>query len=173
MDPLLAAKRFPKLAERAMRTAVVGAIARKRITPRALVNDALVRFEQSAQRETGGGARSALLFAQRAQIVGELRRFIDGQLAVRLLALPRRNVVAIGLSATPFDAIVRGKNGDLFAVALRRLPSDGRRLEWLRRINQAARSYRTCRLSGVLLYDFGSGRMQRLNCNAIDISKAA
>src|SRR5262249_26693731 len=61
MDPLLAVSRLPKLAERAMRIAVVDALARGRITPRGVINDALVRFERDVQSEAPDGVRPALL----------------------------------------------------------------------------------------------------------------
>src|SRR5580704_14048613 len=102
MDPILAAERLPKLAARAMRSAIVAAALRpprggpvRGVTHRSLVNDALIRFERGVQRIASSGIRPALLFAERDRIVRELRAFIDGRLAARLFALRRRDVVAV------------------------------------------------------------------------------
>ena len=86
MDPLLAVSRLPKLAERAMRASVVAALERRRVTPRVLINDALMRFERAIQNEAPEGIRPALLFTERDRIVRELRGFIDGRVAARLAA---------------------------------------------------------------------------------------
>lgn len=164
MDPLLAADRLPHLAERSMRAAVLGAMCHDRMTPRALVNDALIRFERAVGREATTGVRPALLFAERDRIVRELRGFIDGRLATRLAALRKRDVLAVGRDAAPFDAIVRGRRGGYFAVLFRRLPSDGRRLELLRRMRKAALAYTATPIAGVLVYDFATGRVSVLRC---------
>ncbi|HEV7178440.1 MAG TPA: hypothetical protein VGN11_01110 [Candidatus Baltobacteraceae bacterium] len=157
MDALLAANRLPRLAERAMRGAVLGALARGRLTPRALIDDALLRFERAVGREAPDGIRPSLLFGERDRIVRELRGFIDGRLAARLAALRRRDVIAAGRDASPFDLIVRNRHGRQYAVILRRLPPDGRRLELLRRMHVAAQATARIALHGVLVYDFSNG----------------
>lgn len=156
MDPILAAGRLPRLAELAMRDAIVQALGRGRLTPRALVDEALVRFERAVARRIGGTIRPALLFTERDRIVRELRCFVDGRLCARLSALERRAFVALGASAAPFDAVVRSRRGT-YGVVFRRLPSDGRRLEVLRRARAALQKTRTP-LDGVLLYDFVRAR---------------
>ena len=157
MDPLVAVCRLPVLAERAMRASILAAIDRGRVTPRTLVNDALMRFERAVQAEAPNGVRPALLFGERDRIVRELRGFIDGRIAARLAAIPRRDLVAVGRDAAPFDAIVRNRFGRCYAVILRRLPSDGRRLDVLQRVHAAARRTTRTPLAGVLVYDFSSG----------------
>lgn len=163
MDPLLAAAALPKLAERAARAAIIWAVERSRMTPRSLINDALVRFERLVQAEAPDGLRPALLFTERDRIVRELRGFIDGRLAARLAALRRRDVVATGAEAAPFDLVVRNQRDRCFAVVLRRLPADGRRLDMLMRVQLAACGYKKTPLAGVFVYDFssGSGRLVR------------
>jgi hypothetical protein len=162
MDPLLAVSRLPKLAERAMRRAVIAALERGRMTPRGLINDALVRFERDVQTQAPDGVRPALLFTERDRIVRDLRGFIEGRLASRLAALPVREVLALGRAAAPFDAIVENRHGERYAIVLRRVPIDGTRLELLRRIQNAARRYAKVSLRGVLLYDFSSKRCLRV-----------
>jgi len=157
MDPLLAARRLPVLAQRAMRTSILAALARARVTPRALIDEALLRFERSVGSETPEGVRPALLFAERDRIVRELRRFIDGRLAARLAAVKPRDLVAVGRAAAPFDAIVRNRFGRIYAVVFRRLPADSVRLDLLRRIALAMSRYDKTPLRGVLVYDFSSG----------------
>ena len=164
MDPLLVANRLPKLAERAMRAAVLTAVEHRRMTPRGLVNEALIRFERAVGRVAASGVRPALLFAERDRIVRELRGFIDGRLAARLIALRGRDVLAVARDAAPFDAIVRGKRGGYFAVLFRRLPSDGQRLDVLRRMRRAADAYTATPLAGVIAYDFATGRTCLLRC---------
>lgn len=161
MDPLIVASNLPKLAERAVRAAVVSSLERSKMTPRSLINDALVRFERAVQAEAPDGVRPALLFTERDRIVRELRGFIDGRLAARLAALRRRDLVATGRAAAPFDLIVRNRRDRCYGVVLRRLPEDGRRLDVLHRIHRAADQYKKTRLSGVFVYDFrsGSGRL--------------
>ena len=163
MDPLILASRLPTLAERSLRAAVVSSLERSRMTPRSLINDALVRFERAIQAEAPDGVRPALLFAERDRIVRELRGFIDGRLAARLAALRHRDVVATGRDAWPFDLIVRNRRDRCYAIVLRRLPEDGRRLEVLHRIHRAAEDYKKTHLAGVFVYDFrsGSGRIVR------------
>jgi hypothetical protein len=163
MDTLLAVRRLPRLADRAMRDAVVVALARGRMSPRSLVNDALMRFER-AVRDVDEGVRPALLFAERDRIVRELRRFIEGRLAARLAALPRRDLVAAGAQARPFHAVVRARGGRTFAVAFLRLP-EGRSLDVLRRVAEARNAMKTP-VDGVLIYDFGSGRVRLVSDDA-------
>lgn len=160
MDPLLAAKRLPRLAERAMRAAICTACTQVHMTPRSLVDGALVRFEAAARR--AGGVRPALLFAERDRIVRELRAFIDGRLAARLRALRRGDMLAIGRRAAPFDMLVRNRRGRVYALLFRRLPRDGRRLELFAKIRTAAKAARTP-VDGVLLYDFSRGVVVRLH----------
>jgi hypothetical protein len=162
MDPLLAADRLPRLAERAMRAAIVSALARGRMTPRALIDAALVGFEAAVMRHIGEGIRPALLFGERDRIVRELRGFIDGRLAARLGALHRRDLLALGRDAAPFDAIVRNRQGRSYAVVFRRLPRDGRRLELLRRIHVAAQMRTRTPVDGVLVYDFSAAAARLL-----------
>ena len=157
MDPLLAVSRLPKLAQRAMRTAIISALERRKMTPRALINEALMRFERGVQNEAPEGVRPALLFTERDRIVRELRGFIDGRVAARLAAVGARDLYALGKKAAPFDAIVRNRFGDSYAVIFRRLPLDGRRLDVLRRAGNAAQRYSKIPLRGVLVYDFCSG----------------
>lgn len=166
MDPLLAVSRLPKVAERAMRDAVITALDLRRMTPRALINDALMRFERAVQSEAPDGIPPALLFTERDRIVRHLRGFIDGRLAARLAALGARDLCAVAAGAAPFDAIVRNRFGDCYAVVLRRLPQDGRKLEVLRRIGNAAQRYQRVPLRGVLVYDFTSARA-RLVCGPV------
>jgi hypothetical protein len=156
MDSLQAACQLPKLAERAMRAAIVRAIARGRMTPRTLVDDALLRFETQTMERIGIGIRPALLFSERDRIVRELRAFIDGRLAARLAALRAGAVLAAGRDAAPFDLIVKNRRGVVYAVLLRRLAQDGRRLETMRRVRQEMKRMRTP-VSGVLVYDFVRG----------------
>jgi hypothetical protein len=158
MDPLLAVNRLPQLAQAAMRSAVLGAALGRRTTPRALIDDALVRFEGAVQGEATDGIRPTLLFSERDRIVRELRTFITSRLAVRLGHLDKREFVALGRAAAPFDAVVRNRAGEVYAVVLRRLPSDGRRLERLRRIGLLAAQWTKSPLRGVLVYDFSTGR---------------
>jgi len=171
MDPILAADRLPKLAARAMRGAIVAAAllpagsGRAAPTHRSLVNDALIRFERGVQRIAGSGIRPALLFAERDRILRDLRVFCDSRLAARLFALRKRDVIAAGRSAAPFDAIVRGRRGGAYAVVFRRLPRDGRRLQAMRIIQRAAQQRRSGEpLRGVLVYDFHAGTVRTLRC---------
>jgi len=158
-DPLLAADRLPKLAERAMRDAIV-----TRRSRHLLVDTALIRFEELVQRGARDGIRPALLFAERDRIVRELGRFAHSRLAARLFAIDSRDVASVARAARPFDAVVRGKRGGLYGVVFRRLASDGRRLESMRAIRNAARAYGPDRLRGVLVYDFSSGATRTLRC---------
>ena len=157
MDPLLAANRLPYLAERSMRNAVLAAIDRGRMTPRTLIDEALVRFEHGVGTEAPDGIRPSLLFAERDRIVRELRRFIDGRLSARLAALRRCEVIAIGRPAAPFDCIIRNRHGKAYGVLFRRIPAGGQRLEFLRRVRKACEKITRTPLSGVLVYDFTSG----------------
>ena len=162
MDALLAAQRFPALTLQAMRGAIGTALASRRIAPPVLVGDALIRFERMVAREAPDGVRPALLFAERDRIVRELRGFITTRLASRLFTLAGHAVIALEGDAKPFDAVVRNASGEFYAVALRRLPSDGRRLEMLLRIREAAIRYRPHPLHGVVVYDFSSVTVRHL-----------
>jgi hypothetical protein len=178
MDPILVAQRLPKLAERAMRNAIVSLSLThdgggRRVTQRALVNDALIRFERLVQRVAGDGIRPALLFAERDRMVRELRTFIESRLASRLFAVRRRDVVAIGRAAGVFDAVVRGRRGAVYGVVFRRLARDGRRLEAMRAIRSAAREYRGEGLGGVLVYDFSAGTVRTLRCGERPVELSA
>jgi hypothetical protein len=170
MDPILAAKRLPKLAERAIRNAIIAASlsnARgRRATPRVLVDDALIGFERLLERTGVRGIRPALLFAERDRIARELHAFVGTRLASRLLAVRHRDVVAVGREAGPFDAVVHGRRGGSYGIVLRRLARDGRRLETMRAIRVAARDYRGGGLRGVLVYDLTAGTMRTLRCGA-------
>jgi hypothetical protein len=160
-DPLLLAHRIPKLAERAMRDAIVARLAR-----RGLADEALARFEALVERLAHDGVRPRLLFAERDRLVREVERFAASRLARRLFSLGRRGIVAAGRGARPFDAIVRGKSGASYAVVFRRLPRDGRRLESLRAIRNAACKYAQP-LSGVVVYDFTRGTARMLLTDAV------
>ena len=157
MDQLLVAGRLPALSARAARSAIVAALNRRNVTLRPLVNDAMLHFERSVDRLATESVRPALLFAERDRIVRELRGFIASRLGARLTALRRRDLVALGGAAAPFDGLVRGRRGLVYAVVIRRLPSDGKRLGLLRRIVQLAKEYEKTPLGGVLVYDLGSG----------------
>lgn len=167
-DPLLAADRLPKLAERAMRDAIV-----TRRSRQLLVDDALIRFEQLVQRGARDGIRPALLFAERDRIVRELGRFVQSRLASRLFAIDRRDVASVAREARPFDAIVRGKRGGLYGVVFRRLPTDGRRLESMRAIRNAANAYGKEKLRGVLVYDFTTGAVRTMRCGTRPVELSA
>ena len=157
-----------------MRNAIVGGIARgRRFSERVLVDDALMRFEEMVARAAPDGIRPAVLFAERDRIVRDLGRFARSRLASRLFAIHRDKVAAIDDSARPFDAIVRGRRGDLYGVILRRLPSDGRRLESMRAMRGAATAYRHAHLLGVLVYDFATGRVRTLRCGARPVELSA
>jgi hypothetical protein len=161
MDSLLALQRLPRLAERAMCRAICGALADGRITPRAIVDRALVDFEAAVAQL--GGVRPALLFAERDRIARELRAFVDGRLARRLWALRRPAIVAAGAAAKPFDLVVRNARGRTYAVVFRRLPRDGRRLALLQRIRATLETATRTPVDGVLVYDFSRGRTVLLN----------
>ena len=178
MDPILAAQRLPKLAERAMRDAIVtlalsGEMGGRNATQRALANDALIRFERMVQRAAGDGIRPALLFAERDGIVRDLRTFAATRLASRLFAVRRRDVVAVGRDAGAFDALVRGRRGGVYGVVFRRLARDGRRLEAMRAIRVAARRWPGERLRGVLVYDFAAGTVRTLRCGERSVELSA
>lgn len=178
MDPILVAQRLPRLAERAMRSAIVTlALSReaggRHATQQALATDALVRFERMVQRAAGDGIRPALLFAERDRIVRELRTFAGSRLASRLFAVRRRDVVAVGREAGSFDAVVRGRRGGVYGVVFRRLARDGRRLEAMRAIRAAARSCRDESPRGVLVYDFTAGTVRTLRCGERSVELTA
>ena len=161
MDPILAAKALPSHAGRAMRAAILEALAEGRLTPRSLVDRALVGFERRARRH--GAVRPALLFAERDRIARELRAFIDGKLAARLQALRRGDLLALGQAARPFDLLVRNRRGRVYAVVFRRLPRDGRRLERFAKMREAAQHATRTPVHGVLVYDFSRGAALLLN----------
>ncbi|MDQ2866643.1 MAG: hypothetical protein M3R51_10495 [Candidatus Eremiobacteraeota bacterium] len=152
----MAARRLPELAESAMRDAVLSALVHAR-TPRALIDDALIRFERGVGREAPAGIRPSLLFAERDRVVRDLRAFIDSRLAVRLGTLRRRDIVAVGRGAAPYDAIVRNSRGRCYAIVLRRLPKDGRRLDVFQCYRRLPGSIKRTPLSGILIYDFSTG----------------
>lgn len=154
MDPLLAAARLPRLAERAMRIAIAGALTAGGMTPRAIVDRALIEFEASAAPL--GTVRPALLFAERDRIARELRIFVDSRVARRLRAIHRSAVIA-GRAAAPFDIVVRNRRGQTYAVVFRRLPRDGSRLPLLQRMRSAEQTATRTPVDGVLVYDFSRG----------------
>ncbi len=177
MDPILAAKRLPKLSERAMREAIASvSLAREHgagtAGPRVLADDALIRFERLVRR-AGLAIRPALLFAERNRILGDLQKFVRSRLASRLFAIRRRDVVALGAAARPFDAVLYGRRGGLYGVVFRRLANDGKRLDAMRAIRNAARAYRGKGLRGVLVYDFGTGTIRMLRCGASAVELVA
>ncbi|HUA10231.1 MAG TPA: hypothetical protein VMA98_13270 [Candidatus Acidoferrales bacterium] len=155
-DPILAAQRLPRLAQRAMRDAILRAVLAGHITPRAVVDPALLTFESAVERL--GGVRAPLLFAERDRIARELRAFVDGRLAARLRAVGKRGVAAAGRAAAPFDLLVRNRRGRICAIVFRRLPRDGRRLAMLQRVRAAVRTTTRTPVDGVLVYDFARGR---------------
>ncbi|MBV8331941.1 MAG: hypothetical protein JO192_04335 [Candidatus Eremiobacteraeota bacterium] len=167
-DPILVANRLPKLAERAMRDAILARLGRHH-----LEDEALLRFEALVQRLARDGIRPASLFAERDRIVREISRFAQSRLASRLFAIKRRGVAALGRDARPFDAVVHGRCGGLYGVVFRRLPGDGRRLESMRAIRSAAAAYAPNRLRGVLVYDFGSGTVRTLRCGVRPVELSA
>lgn len=178
MDPILTAGRLPRLAQTAMRRAIVSAAARRasgdgrRVTQRGLVDDALLAFEAAVARVAKDGVRPALLFAERDRIVTDLRRFLKTRLAARLFSLPQRDAVTAGRAAAPFDAIVRGKRGGDYAVVFRRLPADGSRLEAMRAMRTAAYAHARAP-RGILVYDFVTGRVRTLRCGERPIELSA
>ena len=178
MDPILTAKRLPKLSERAMRDAIVGlSLSRagggQLPSPRTLSDEALLRFERMLERSSCLGVRPALLFAERNRIVTELQTFVKGRLASRLFAVRHRDVAAVANAAKPFDAIVRGRNGGLYGVVFRRLARDGKRLDAMRAICNAARARQSEGLRGVLVYDFACGTIRMLRCGVSAIELVA
>ncbi len=146
-----------------MRNAILASLERGRVTPRALIDEALVRFERAVQSHVPDGVRPASLFAERDRIVRELHGFIGSRLAARLASLSRRDFVATGRDAKPFDAIVRNRRGEYYALAIRRIPNDGSRLEMMRRIAQARAAVTTWPLAGALVYDLDDARAQRVD----------
>lgn len=177
MDPILVADRLPKLAERAMRNAIVrlslaNGRAGLRLTQRELIDDALIRFEAMVQRVAGDGIRPALLFGERDRIVRDLRAFVETRLAARLFAIRRRNVIAVGRRAAPFDALVRGRRGGIYGVVFLRLAHGGRRLETMRAIRATAQR-RGEGLGGVLIYDFTTATVRTLRCGETTVELGA
>jgi hypothetical protein len=174
MDPLLAAQRLPRIADAAMRNAVVAALASgKRPTLSALVGDALVRFERAVQLKTPDGIRPALLFAQRDRILRGLRGFLELRVAARLFGVRSRDLIAVGSAAKPFDAIVRGRDGHFHAVVLRAIPRDGRRLDLFRRIRVAARNCKAAVIESIVVCDLDGGRSRRLRVEGGSLGRAA
>jgi hypothetical protein len=148
-----------------MRVAICVSLERGRVTPRALIDEALVRFERAVAIHVPDGVRPASLFAERDRIVRELHAFIGSRLAARLAALARRDLIAAGARAKPFDAIVRNRRGRYYGLAIRRVPNDGSRLEWLRQVAEAGAVIRKWPISGVLVYDLDDARTQRVDRN--------
>jgi hypothetical protein len=88
--------------------------------------------------------------------------------------LRKRDVIAIGRAAAPFDAVVRGRRGGSYGVVFRRLASDGRRLDTMRTIQHAAQRARIGQpLRGILVYDFRSGTVRTLRCAARSVELSA
>jgi len=175
MDPLLAARCLPALADRAVRDALVGALgSQRKATPAALADDALRRFERAVRSIAPGGVRPALLFALRDRMVQLVRIARSCQASARIFRLPRRDIAALGTSARPFDAIVRGRDGALHAVVWRRLPRDGRRLEQLRAARVwAARGHRSGALASLVLIDLDTGVARTLPLRKLARSRKA
>ncbi len=158
MDPILLAWRLPRFADTALRGSIVAAlVAGSRPTQQNLVTDALIRFERIVQAQASDGVRPALLFAQRDRISASLRRFLASRFARRLFALRRREIIAVGRSARPFDALVRGRRGATYAVLIRTLPTGARRLDAYRAIRTAAGARPGRAPTGVVIYDLTDG----------------
>ena len=163
MDPLLAADTLPRLADLAMRRAIVAALrAGKRPTLPALVDEALVGFERCVQAKARDGVRPALLFAQRDRVLGAMRAFMALRSTARLFAVHARDVIATGRAAAPFDAVARGRDGRAHAIVIRAVPRDGRRLELFRRIRSGAGLWRKERLASVVVFDLNGGTARTL-----------
>ena len=162
MDSLLAAQRLPRLAERAMRVAIGAALRRGQLTPRAVIDCALLTLEASLARRAIA-VRPGLLLRERERVVRELHAFLESRLAARLRALPRRRLCATGRAASPFDAIVRNHRGCTYAVVFARLPDDGRRLAILQRMRAALQTATRTPVDGVLVYDFSRAAVLRLD----------
>lgn len=175
MDPLLAARRLPTLSDRAVRDAFVAALlSRRRPALASLVEEALLRFERAVQLQAGDGVRPALLFAQRDRIVRTMRVLCSSEITARLFSLHRRDVIATGSGARPFDVIVRASDGGLHAVLVRRLPPDGRRLERLRAARMCAkRPHRCGPLAGVVVVDLQTGTARAMTITAARTKRAA
>jgi hypothetical protein len=127
-------------------------------TERALANEALVRFEALVQAAAAEGVRPAALFAERDRIVSELRRFAGSKLAARCFSVARRNVLAAGERARPFDALLRGRDGAPYGLALRRLPAGADRLTALAGARPQGSGLESEAARGVVTYDFRSGK---------------
>jgi hypothetical protein len=142
-----------------MRAAVAAVLLQRRMpTERALANEALVRFEALVQGAAAEGVRPASLFAERDRIVSELRRFAGSKLAARCFNVARRNVLAAGDRAKPFDALLRGRDGAAYGLALRRLPAGADRLTALANARPQAGGPPAETLRGIVTYDFRSGK---------------
>ncbi|HEY3676366.1 MAG TPA: hypothetical protein VGK84_10295 [Candidatus Tumulicola sp.] len=158
-DPVLVAKTLPELGEGAMRAAVAAALRRRHpVTERWLANEALVQFEALVQAKVSDGVRPASLFAERDRIVSELRRFAGSKLAARCFGIARRNVLAAGRTALPFDALVRGRDGGAYGLTLRRLPSGAERLAVLPTAHTQTTGSWAEPIRGVVTYDFRTGK---------------
>jgi hypothetical protein len=164
MDPLLAAETLPRLADLAMRRAVATAVSSGRnASLRGLVDDALVRFERLVQSKARDGVRPALLFAQRDRMLIGIRAFLGTRAAARLFSLRRRDLIAAGNAAAPFDIVARGRDGRLHGIVLRSVPRDGRRLELYRRVRAAASQRRVGEaITTVTVCDLNGGKARTL-----------
>jgi hypothetical protein len=143
-----------------MRAAVTAVILQRRRPPTvsALANEALVRFESLVQSAAAEGVRPASLFAERDRIVSELRRFAGSRLASRCFGLARRNVLSAGRESRPFDAVIRGRDGDLYGLTLRRLTAGAARLAELPTVGAESVGGRGEPIRGVVTYDFRTGK---------------
>jgi hypothetical protein len=174
MDPLLAANAIPRLADLAMRRALLAALVRSgrpQLGP--IATQALADFERRVERKMRGNPRPALLFTQRNRIVRGLKAFLSSRGAARLFALPRRALVATGAAAGPFDTIVRGSDGRLHAVIFRSAPNDTRRLELYRRIHAAAAKAGGPAVATVTLYNLDGGPARTLPVGRAVVVRAA
>ncbi len=155
MDPLQAAGRIPKIAQRSMRDAALAPTRRGDPPGRRLVEAALLGFERSVEREGLGIVERALLFAERDRMVREMSAFASSQLAARLFSLSADRILA-GSHAAPFDAVVSDRRGRRYGVVMRRLSKTSGRLEMYRRVREAAAAA-TQPIKAVVLYDWVSG----------------
>jgi hypothetical protein len=157
-----------------MRRALLAALmrhGRRQLGP--IVTEALAGFERMVERRIRGNARPALLFAQRNRIVRGLKAFLSSRSAARLFALPRRALVAAGSAASPFDSIVRGRDGRLHAVIFRSIPSDARRLELYRCTRTAANRAGGPAVATVTICNLEGGPSRTLRVNRTVVVKAA
>ena len=156
MDPLLAAGRLPRLAQRSMRDAVCARlVVPGRAPARRLIDSALLRMERALERCGPASALAPLVFAERNRVVREMETFLTSRLAARLFALAPGRVVA-GAHAAPFDAIVGGRAGALYGIVMRRLEANASRLQTYQRVRTAAAAYDRV-IAAVVVYDWSSG----------------